>query len=1078
MDPVSAIGLAASLLTFIDFSWNLLSGTREVYQSASGTTAENAHINTVLADLMEVCSGLHLDHKERQGSTHLQQLGFLGDNCIQLSQKLISLLEELRRKDGNALWQSFKARWKSLRREGEVESLVRQLGFYRSQIILRLNLILKDQQCALLSKIEELREEAVACRMETMGHFDNLREKLIHALEAVQSQRDDTTGAFSRPVDAITALTPRPVAQTFEPSEFDQLNPIRILLSQLQNHATEIQVQHRILRELVSPSVSSRENSIADAVDGTFDWVLQEKDGPPMTEPAVGYEKPGDHTRPLPHHFGLAPEDVVPGRPWRRDTRKDEANRSYVRALFKWWLVSGSYVFHLSGKAGSGKSTLMKYIWQHPLTRQRLQKWASPKTPIMAHFYFWAASEDDRLVSLHGFYRSILFEILRQCPDLISKVFPNQWRALGAAGNVSKNIWYAFFHESDIVDAFDLLMKCTMDETRQFCFFIDGLDEFRGDFLAHRQLTEKLISWTTNGCVKICSSSRPDPERLNILSRSSNIVVSLHELTRGDIYQFSRAMFEKDLNFDRVHGHYLELVQEIVDKADGVFLWAFLVVRLLLESVAFGDDIDILYAKLNSVPLELNDMYRTLLPRTNEVDRQRRNRMLLFALAVKESASVHAYAWLDRLRDPGFPYSLNIPSWSQAQIDSNAQKAAFLIQFLARGLLETIQTSSDYGLGYLPHGGRLATSFSKPYVGVRFLHRSAYDFLKEPCRKAELQESFRGPEVFEEDCFRLFVADILILHCSNSITSRSQYLREGLIHLLQGRCQYDYPLEILEPFFKSLESPAWYGCLYHKQSQSSYASRLRASVIHLATFCGQLRYVENKIGHINDINDHSCGSEEMSLLLSAVLGGNHLRKADLVSCLLQHGVSPMEEVRLFAETDSSFAPGGTFPVPFESRDLAPVWMPIALYLAHFVTSECCGKAKEEVLDTMEAFRQVFGALTFEVEDSCFISLAAYDKSQAHDGFLEAPLRWFLHPPPHGFNNAGSDTRLTHFYSKDEQKYARQASMRVIDGLSVRVSPVSRPQIWNHSKQKGNVFKVVALHWEGISVDYNFYQRVF
>jgi hypothetical protein len=48
MDPVTAVGSAASILNFIDFSWNLVQGSYEIYKSVSGTTAENAHVSTTL----------------------------------------------------------------------------------------------------------------------------------------------------------------------------------------------------------------------------------------------------------------------------------------------------------------------------------------------------------------------------------------------------------------------------------------------------------------------------------------------------------------------------------------------------------------------------------------------------------------------------------------------------------------------------------------------------------------------------------------------------------------------------------------------------------------------------------------------------------------------------------------------------------------------------------------------------------------------------------------------------------------------------------------------------------------------
>jgi hypothetical protein len=59
MVPITAVGFAASILNFIEFSSTLVRGTYELYHSASGMTAENAHISNVIADLYEVSEELH-----------------------------------------------------------------------------------------------------------------------------------------------------------------------------------------------------------------------------------------------------------------------------------------------------------------------------------------------------------------------------------------------------------------------------------------------------------------------------------------------------------------------------------------------------------------------------------------------------------------------------------------------------------------------------------------------------------------------------------------------------------------------------------------------------------------------------------------------------------------------------------------------------------------------------------------------------------------------------------------------------------------------------------------------------------
>lgn len=140
MDPITAVGFAASILTFIDFSWNLVTGTYEVLQSAGGTTAENAHIGNVIDDLHAATAAL----KSRQlgRSEHEKALRQLASKCSNLSKELLCLLENLKVKGKNSAWKSLKAKWESMRKEKDISSMETRLSEYRSQILIRLNIML------------------------------------------------------------------------------------------------------------------------------------------------------------------------------------------------------------------------------------------------------------------------------------------------------------------------------------------------------------------------------------------------------------------------------------------------------------------------------------------------------------------------------------------------------------------------------------------------------------------------------------------------------------------------------------------------------------------------------------------------------------------------------------------------------------------------------------------------------------------------------------------------------------------------------------------------------------------------
>lgn len=141
-----------------------------------------------------------------------------------------------------------------------------------------------------------------------------------------------------------------------------------------------------------------------------------------------------------------------------------------------------------------------------------------------------------------------------------------------------------------------------------FCIFIDDLDEFAGDQLELIQLLDEL---SMSPVVKLCLASRP----WNTFRRAYECQCShllLEDLTRGDINVYVRGILDRArripdlLSGDFEADEFELLIKEIVNGAEGVFLWVYLVVLSVTRGLAEGDSTPTLRQRVASFP---NDLY-------------------------------------------------------------------------------------------------------------------------------------------------------------------------------------------------------------------------------------------------------------------------------------------------------------------------------------------------------------------------------------------------------------------------------------------------------------------------------------
>jgi hypothetical protein len=155
-------------------------------------------------------------------------------------------------------------------------------------------------------------------------------------------------------------------------------------LSKLTNTTSKISTENTILKSLYYQTLRIRHDRIPSAYAKTFDWIFED--------------------------------------------RLYKADGVAVNISFKTWLASQNGIYWISGKPGSGKSSLMKYISHHNLTESMLDQWAGNQRFAVGSYYCWNAGSEMQK-SQEGLLRSLLYDVLRKCPDLIPIVCPDRWQA-------------------------------------------------------------------------------------------------------------------------------------------------------------------------------------------------------------------------------------------------------------------------------------------------------------------------------------------------------------------------------------------------------------------------------------------------------------------------------------------------------------------------------------------------------------------------------------------------------------------------------------------------------------------------
>ena len=438
-------------------------------------------------------------------------------------------------------------------------------------------------------------------------------------------------------------------------------------LSKLHKECISLQRQVDVISSLHYPEISDRERLHKDPHPKTCDWLFE-------------------------------------------DSKDPSGLRSTSNVLD--WLHTGKDVFWVSGKAGSGKSVLMKYLYNHQKTRVALRQWAVGKDLVVAGFFFSSAGTFMQK-SQQGLLQSLLMCILKQRPALISHLFPDGWN--------SRLSWT----KSDLLEALARLQSESLDSAR-FCIFIDGLDEYDGEM---SDLLPLIKGLTTSGSIKVCVSSRPWNVFERFFGDNNETRIILQHLNRTDIRQFAHDQITKAIN-DRWNlmdkTEYLPLVEEIVERSSGVFLWVVLVVRSLLRGMINLDTVEELQSRLRELPTELEEFFRRILDRGDKVYSKQAARLYLLQLSVRDG-QLSPWDLAHFAEEDKFFALRDDVSLRHAQDPMHLDRLT-RTRVLAR--CQDLLEFDDKSRLVFDYRNRVNTNYRDHRSGLHFLHRTVKDFLE------------------------------------------------------------------------------------------------------------------------------------------------------------------------------------------------------------------------------------------------------------------------------------------------------------------------------------------------------------
>ena len=294
-----------------------------------------------------------------------------------------------------------------------------------------------------------------------------------------------------------------------------------------------------------------------------------------------------------------APENVLRSTSMRRAS--DTGTWILSEPAFKSWLEREVPVLWVSGGPGAGKTFLSSSIIQHLLETISLRANQIPPTAVA---YFFCKSDVPELCTFENVLRTMSFQICTRMPafaDHVASACPDP------AELDAETLWLRLFNDF-FEDPPGHAGYAPVSAGVVYLVF-DGLDEVteakqRRSFLKTLGLSLK----RNEECgkrIQILMLGRPEltPEIESALRKNLLTISVSAQKNSADIEKYIRETVDdgrlSDTNIPEKHRQ--EFVRKISERAEGMFLWA----DLMIDEMALKDDFQEMQRALRKAPLEL-----------------------------------------------------------------------------------------------------------------------------------------------------------------------------------------------------------------------------------------------------------------------------------------------------------------------------------------------------------------------------------------------------------------------------------------------------------------------------------------